>query len=60
MKNTTEQTPNGLATYTNTSGDFRTYASKLVTGSDGKTVTMTLCEQLVEDRWEAFYSVSYK
>jgi hypothetical protein len=60
MKNTTEQTPNGLATYTNDSGDFRIYEPKLMTGHDDKTVQMTLCEELVDGRWEAFYSISSK
>jgi hypothetical protein len=40
------------------SSDFRTYPAENVKARDGKLVTMTLCEELVDGRWEAFYSVA--
>lgn len=56
MKNEarTEQTPNGLATYS--SPDFRTYAPEAVV-EHGKVVVLQLCEELVEGRWEGFISI---
>jgi hypothetical protein len=51
----TEQTPNGLATYIEPT--FRTYEPEWLTESNGVTVIMQLCEELVEGRWEAFYSI---
>lgn len=38
--------------------DFRKYPTEVVRDSGGKLIAMTLCEELVEGRWEAFYSVS--
>lgn len=51
----TEQTPNGLATYHEPT--FRTYEPEWCRESNGVTVIMQLCEELVEGRWEAFYSI---
>jgi hypothetical protein len=51
----TEQTANGLATYSEPT--FRTYEPYTVTESDGTAVTLQLCEDLVEGRWEPFVSV---
>jgi hypothetical protein len=51
----TEQTANGLATYSEPT--FRTYAPERVLDSRGHFVTMQLCEELIEGRWEAFYAI---
>jgi hypothetical protein len=53
----TEQTPNGLATYS--SPDFREYPSKVYKNSDGKMVEMVLCEERDPEsgRWEPFVSI---
>lgn len=51
---TTEQTPNGLATYV--SPDFRIYEPETVKGQGGIRVTMRLCETFEGGRWEGFYS----
>ena len=51
----TEQTPNGLATYSNPT--FRTYEPEWVTGHDGRQVLMRVSEELVEGRWEPFISI---
>lgn len=50
-----EITANGLATYSEPT--FRTYEPKTVERGDGTAITMQLCEELVEGRWEAFYSI---
>ena len=39
------------------SPDFRTYPPERLKGDGGKILTMQLCEELIEGRWEAFYSV---
>lgn len=51
----TEMTPSGLATYSEPT--FRTYEPITTMREDGTMVTMQLCEDLVEGRWEPFYSV---
>jgi hypothetical protein len=38
------------------SPDFRTYEPEVVTGPTGEAVTLQLCEELVDGRWEPFYS----
>jgi hypothetical protein len=37
--------------------DFRTYPPIQAKGDGGKVLTMQLCEELVEGRWEPFYSI---
>jgi hypothetical protein len=36
--------------------DFRVYEPETVTNAQGKKIQMTLCEELVNGRWEPFYS----
>lgn len=49
-----EMTAHGLATYGEPT--FRTYEPIRSTNERGETVVMQLCEDLVEGRWEPFYS----
>jgi hypothetical protein len=51
----TEQNPNGLATYG--TPDYRTYAPVDCKDRHGKIVRMMLCEEYLEGRWEAFYTL---
>lgn len=37
--------------------DFRTYEPEIRKNAKGEMVSMTLCEELVEGRWEPFYSI---
>jgi hypothetical protein len=37
--------------------DFRTYEPEMFTGEDGSVVTLRLCEELVDGRWEPFYAI---
>jgi len=37
--------------------DFRAYPGERVKDRFGNTVNMRLCEELVEGRWESFYSI---
>ena len=37
--------------------DFRTYEAETFTDKDGCVVTLRMCEELVDGRWEAFYVV---
>jgi hypothetical protein len=39
------------------SPDFRTYQPEVVTGPTGEDITLQLCEELVDGRWEPFYSL---
>jgi len=36
---------------------FRTWPPELLTGRDGTTMAVTLCEELVEGRWEPFCGI---
>lgn len=44
-------------TYIYESDDFRIVSRETAKNAQGETVIMTLCEDLVEGRWEPFYSV---
>lgn len=37
--------------------DFRIYEKETIRERNGRTVVMHLCEELVEGRWEPFYSI---
>ncbi|MFH1684068.1 MAG: hypothetical protein ABIA67_04215 [Candidatus Margulisiibacteriota bacterium] len=40
--------------------DFRQYEPEKVKDGRGKTITIQLCEECVEGRWESFYSIISK
>jgi hypothetical protein len=37
--------------------DFRTYEPETYTDKDGSVVTLRMCEELVDGRWEPFYVI---
>jgi hypothetical protein len=37
--------------------DFRTYEPETLTSKDGSIVSLRLCEELVDGRWEPFYAI---
>lgn len=39
--------------------DFRVYEPETVTNAQGKKIQICLCEELVNGRWEPFYSYKY-